>query len=167
MKLSNNIRIGVWLFIIGLLTFSSVAITITLLEWNMQNAQQVLSTESLNNESLSRYPFTFPEELTKAQIQKNAYSETDSIVPQIINQYLLVINSKERLRYRTDTVLGIEPAKRPLTLADQEIIKSLNAELNANPSEERRLEIEAELKRIHEETTSRAGTDQVTTHINR
>ena len=167
MRLSYNVRIGAWLFIISLLTFSSVALTIILLEWNMQRAQQILGTNSLKNESLSRYPFTFPEELTKAQIQKHAYAETDSIVPYMINQYLLAINSRERLRYRTDTVLGIEPAKRPLTLADQEIIKSLNAELNINPSEERRREIEAELKRIHEETTSRAGTEQVTTHTSR
>ena len=167
MKLSNKWRVGAWLFLILIFTVSSVALTFRLLEWNMQRARRVLGANALNNESLSRYPFTFPEELTKAQIQKNAYAETASIVPQVIHQYLLAINSKERLRYRTDTVLGIEFAKRPLTLADQEITKSLNAELNANPSSERRLEIEAELKRIHEETTSRAGTEQVTTHINR
>ena len=167
MKLSDKWRVGAWLFLILIFTVSSVALTITFLEWNMQRAQRVLGANTLNNESLSRHPFSFPEELTKSQIQKHAYAETDSIVPQIINQYLLVINPKERLRYRTDTVLGIEPAKRPLTLADQEVIKFLNAELNANPSAERRLEIEAELKRIHEETTSRAGTSQVTTHISR
>ncbi len=167
MIFSNKWRVGAWLFLILIFTVASVALTITLLEWNMQRAQRVLGANALNNESLSRYPFTFPEELTKAQIQKRAYAEMDSIVPQVINQYLLAINSKARLRYRTDTVLGIEPAKRPLTLADQEVIKSLNAELNANPSAERRREIEAELKRIHEETTSRAGTSQVTTHISR
>ena len=167
MKLSHKWRVGAWLFLILIFTVASVALTITLLEWNMQRAQQILGANDLNNESLSRYPFTFPEELTKVQIQKPAYAEMDSIVIQVIDQYLLAINSKERLRYRTDTVLGIEPAKRPLTVADQEIIKSLNAELNANPSEERRREIEAELKRIHEETTSRAGTSQVTPHIGR
>lgn len=164
MKLSDKWRVGAWFFLILIFTVSSVALTITLLEWNMQRAQRALGRNALKNESLSRYPFTFLEEFTMAHIQEDAYAESDLIVERVIDQYFSMISSVERLRYRTDTVLSIEPAERPLTAADQEIIKSLNVELNANPSSERRREIEVELKRIHEETTSRAGTDQVTTH---
>ena len=167
MKIRNKWRVGTLLFLILIFTVSSVALTITLLEWNMQREQRALGRNALKNESLSRYPFTFLQELTRARIQEDAYAEADLVVEHVLDQYLSMITSVEELRYLTDTVLGIELAKRPLTLADQEIIKSLNAELNANPSEERRLEIEAELKRIHEEITSRAGTSQVTTHISR
>ena len=163
MKISDKWRVGAWLLLILIFTVSSVALTITLLEWNIQRAQRALGRNALKNESLSRYPFTFFQELTTAHIQEDAYAEADLIVEHVMDQYLSMITSEERLRYLTDTVLGIEFAKRPLTAADQEIIKSLNAELNTNPSPERRREIEAELKRIYEETTSRAGTDQVTT----
>ena len=51
MKISDKWRVGVWLFLILIFTVSSVALTITLLEWNMQRAQGVLGL------SFS-YPFT-------------------------------------------------------------------------------------------------------------
>lgn len=137
MKIRDKWRVGAWFFLILIFTVSSVALTITLLEWNMQRAQRALGRTALRNESLSRYSFTFLQELTRARIQEAAYAEADLVVEHVVDQYLSMITSVEKLRYLTDTVLGIEPAKRPLTLADQEIIKSLNAELNANPSVER------------------------------
>ena len=167
MRIHNRWRVGMWLFLIIILTVSSVAVTITLLEWNIHRMQRTLGKDTLKNDSLSRHPFAFPRELAKGRIQKDAYAEKDLVVSNLINQYwryLLMMAPAGRPRYRTDTVLGIEAAQRPLTIADQEIIRTLKAELNANPSPERRRTIEAELKRIYEETTSRAGTDEVTTN---
>lgn len=95
MRLSNNIRIGAWLFLILIFTVSSVALTITLLEWNMQKAQRTLGRNALKNESLSRYPFTFPQELTMAHIQEDTYAEADLIVEHVVDQYLSMMTSRE------------------------------------------------------------------------
>ena len=168
MRISNKWRVGMWLFLVLILTVSSVALTITFLGRNIQKVQSTAGKDDLENDSLSRHPFSFPQELTAGRIDKNiyvnAYAEDDAVVDRVVTQYLQVMTPAEGPRYRTDIILGIEDAVRTLTSVDQEIIKSLNAELNANPSSERRRAIEAELKRIHEETTSRAGTDQVTTY---
>lgn len=118
MKLSDKWQVGAWLFLIFIFTVSSVALTIILLEWNMRRTQRALGRNALKNESLSRYAFTFLEEFTIAHIQENAYAEADLIVEHVVDQYLSMITSVEGLRYRTDTVLSIEPAERPLTAAD-------------------------------------------------
>ena len=153
-----------WLFLVLILTVSSVALTITFLGRNIQRVQSTAGKDDLENDSLSRHPFSFPQELTGGRTDKNIYAEDDAVVDRVVTQYLQVMTPAEGPRYRTDIILSIEDAVRTLTAVDQEIIKSLNADLNANPSPERRRAIEAELKRIHEETTSRAGTDQVTTY---
>jgi len=150
-------------FLVISLTLSSVALTITILQWNVKTAQPTAgSNNRLENDSLSRHAFPFPQELATARIHENDYAEVDSVVAKVVNQYLLTMRPADSPRYRTDTVLGIEYARRPLTFADREIIQLLKAELNTNPSPRRQRAIQEELDRIHTETTSRAGTDQAT-----
>ena len=98
MKIIDRWRVCAWFFLILIFTVSSVALTITLLEWNMQRAQRALGRNALKNESLSRYPFTFLQELTTGRIQKDAYAEVGAIVSEVLNQYLF-----------TDEACGVVP----------------------------------------------------------
>jgi len=163
MKVGKKWRVRAMVFLVISLTLSSVALTITILQWNVKTAQPTTgSNNRLENDSLSRHPFSFPQELVTARIHENDYAEVDFVVAKVVDQYLLTMRPADSPRYRTDTVLGIEYARRPLTSADREIIQSLKAELNANPSLQRQRAIQEQLDRIHIETTTRAGTDSVT-----
>jgi nitrate reductase cytochrome c-type subunit len=112
MKVGKKWRAMGMILLVIMLTVSSFALTTAILQWNVNQLAKGRAN-GLENDSLSRDPFPFPQELATAHIHKNNYFKVDPVVSHVVSQYLLAINPTGLPRYRTDAILRIEYAHRP------------------------------------------------------
>ena len=84
MKVGKKWKVTVMIFLVIMLTVSSFALTTAILQWNVNQLTKG-GDNGLENDSLSRHPFSFPQELATAHIHKNNYFKVDPVVSHVVS----------------------------------------------------------------------------------
>ncbi len=158
MQTTNGWRVGITLFLVISLAISSGVVTVVILRENIKKGQSIAKGLFVAD-PLARQGEALPQDLVTAHIQQDDFPEHDFIVSALVTQYVSPGQSTQKIQ--TDTLLKISHAKRPRTSIDEEIVQALQAELTANPPQQRRRAIQDQLERISAETITSAETHRI------